>query len=260
MSSVPHPPPPAAALQVKLCDIVSGGFTHTLSGHRAAVWAVAWSPASEWQLATGGCDGQLRVWDIRRSGPLHVFDQHDTQQHRAQQRQRQREEGQQGEEQQEEQEGQAGDGAPAPDQQHRRQDAQQPGRRGQAVARQGSGGGGGGSGRAQRSGSGGDGGGIDSAAGSDRMFLPERVVKYSTAHAGSITGEQEDALALALLPLLVLACGGAAMEAAWKSSGAAWSPLPMLSPKPLPAVLQTCLSDLRCPPQGWCPRQTGCTG
>ena len=42
-----------AALQVLLCDIVSGGFTHTLSGHRAAVWAVHWSPANEWQLVTG---------------------------------------------------------------------------------------------------------------------------------------------------------------------------------------------------------------
>ena len=27
----------------------------------------------------GGCDGQLRLWDIRRAGPLHVFDQHQTQ-------------------------------------------------------------------------------------------------------------------------------------------------------------------------------------
>ncbi|EFN57592.1 hypothetical protein CHLNCDRAFT_20970, partial [Chlorella variabilis] len=64
---------------VQLCDVVSGGFTHALAGHRAAVWALAWSPSSEWQLMTGGCDGQLRLWDIRRSGPLHIFDQHDTQ-------------------------------------------------------------------------------------------------------------------------------------------------------------------------------------
>ncbi|KAI7842161.1 hypothetical protein COHA_004184 [Chlorella ohadii] len=69
--------------QVQLCDIVSGAFTHSLAGHRAAVWALAWSPSNEWQLATGGCDGQLRLWDIRRAGPLHIFDQHDTQEARA---------------------------------------------------------------------------------------------------------------------------------------------------------------------------------
>lgn len=40
-------------MQVMLCDITSGGFTHTLSGHRGAVWAIHWSLQSEWQLMTG---------------------------------------------------------------------------------------------------------------------------------------------------------------------------------------------------------------
>ena len=46
-------------VQVKLCDAASGGFTHTLVGHREAVWAAAWSPISEWHLVTGACDGQV---------------------------------------------------------------------------------------------------------------------------------------------------------------------------------------------------------
>ena len=46
-------------LQVKLCDAASGGFTHTLVGHREGVWAACWSPTSEWHLITGGCDGQV---------------------------------------------------------------------------------------------------------------------------------------------------------------------------------------------------------
>ncbi|CAL8467874.1 g7412 [Coccomyxa elongata] len=64
--------------QVKLCDPASGAFTHSLVGHREAVWALHWSVSSEWHLMTGACDGQVRVWDIRMSGCVHNFDQHDT--------------------------------------------------------------------------------------------------------------------------------------------------------------------------------------
>lgn len=69
---------------VLLCDVVTGGFSHRLSGHRAGVWAVAWSPAKEWELMSGGRDGQLRVWDIRRAGAKAVLDMHDTKQRQAQ--------------------------------------------------------------------------------------------------------------------------------------------------------------------------------
>ncbi|XP_015900490.1 WD repeat-containing protein ATCSA-1 isoform X2 [Ziziphus jujuba] len=44
-------------VQVRLCDIASGAFAHTLSGHR------------------GGCDGAIRFWDIRRAGCFLVLDQ-----------------------------------------------------------------------------------------------------------------------------------------------------------------------------------------
>jgi hypothetical protein len=47
------------AAQVKLCDPASGAFTHSLVGHREAVWALHWSRASEWHLFTGACDGQV---------------------------------------------------------------------------------------------------------------------------------------------------------------------------------------------------------
>lgn len=46
---------------VRLCDIATGGFTHTLTGHREGVWAVAWAEGEEFTLVTGGCDGQART-------------------------------------------------------------------------------------------------------------------------------------------------------------------------------------------------------
>lgn len=68
----------SAEPDVLLCDVTSGGFSHRLSGHRAGVWAVAWSPFNEFELMSGGRDGQLRIWDIRRAGARAVLDMHDT--------------------------------------------------------------------------------------------------------------------------------------------------------------------------------------
>ncbi|XP_039125945.1 WD repeat-containing protein ATCSA-1-like [Dioscorea cayenensis subsp. rotundata] len=62
-------------VQVRLCDIASGAFTHTLSGHRDGVMSLEWSASSEWILMTGGCDGAIRFWDIRRAGCFLVLDQ-----------------------------------------------------------------------------------------------------------------------------------------------------------------------------------------
>nr|GMC50506.1 DNA excision repair protein ERCC-8 [Ipomoea batatas] len=62
-------------VQVRLCDIASGAFAHTLSGHRDGVMSVEWSSSSEWVLMTGGCDGAIRFWDIRRAGCFRVLDQ-----------------------------------------------------------------------------------------------------------------------------------------------------------------------------------------
>ncbi|KAL2529550.1 Transducin/WD40 repeat-like superfamily protein [Forsythia ovata] len=62
-------------VQVRLCDIASGAFSHTLSGHRDSVMSLEWSTSSEWVLITGGCDGAIRFWDIRRAGCFCVLDQ-----------------------------------------------------------------------------------------------------------------------------------------------------------------------------------------
>ncbi|XP_050212417.1 WD repeat-containing protein ATCSA-1 [Mercurialis annua] len=66
-------------VQVRLCDIASGAFSHTLSGHRDGVMAAEWSKSSEWVLVTGGCDGAIRFWDIRRAGCFRVLDQSQSQ-------------------------------------------------------------------------------------------------------------------------------------------------------------------------------------
>ncbi|CAK9230473.1 unnamed protein product [Sphagnum jensenii] len=66
-------------VRVRLCDLASGAFTHTLSGHRDGVWAVQWSAASEWVLISGGCDGAIRFWDIRQAGCFQVLDQNRSQ-------------------------------------------------------------------------------------------------------------------------------------------------------------------------------------
>lgn len=39
------------------------------------VMTVEWSTSSEWVLVTGGCDGAIRFWDIRRAGCFLVLDQ-----------------------------------------------------------------------------------------------------------------------------------------------------------------------------------------
>ena len=43
------------------------------------VMTVEWSSSSEWVLMTGGCDGAIRFWDIRRAGCFLVLDQSRTQ-------------------------------------------------------------------------------------------------------------------------------------------------------------------------------------
>ncbi|EFJ43451.1 hypothetical protein VOLCADRAFT_65806, partial [Volvox carteri f. nagariensis] len=64
---------------VRLCDLTSGAVTHVFSGHRDSVWCVAWSTSSEYEVLSGDGAGQIRLWDIRRSGCRAVFDQYCTQ-------------------------------------------------------------------------------------------------------------------------------------------------------------------------------------
>ena len=64
---------------VRLVDLRSGASAHSLAGHRGAVLSVAWSPRDEHILSSGGSEGAVRLWDIRRSaGSLGVLDMDDS--------------------------------------------------------------------------------------------------------------------------------------------------------------------------------------
>jgi DNA excision repair protein ERCC-8 len=60
---------------VRLVDLRSGANVHSLAGHRGPVLAVSWSTVDENVLASGGSDGTVRLWDVRRSaGQLKLLD------------------------------------------------------------------------------------------------------------------------------------------------------------------------------------------
>jgi DNA excision repair protein ERCC-8 len=64
---------------VRLVDLRSGSSTHSLAGHHGALLSVAWSPTVEHILASGGIDGTVRLWDIRKSsGSLGILDVEDS--------------------------------------------------------------------------------------------------------------------------------------------------------------------------------------
>lgn len=54
---------------VCLCDVQSGFVSHELVGHNSGgVHAVKWSLDREFELESGGNDGRINLWDVRRSG------------------------------------------------------------------------------------------------------------------------------------------------------------------------------------------------
>jgi DNA excision repair protein ERCC-8 len=65
---------------IRLLDLRTGGLTHTLIGHeRGYVIPVRWSPTQPYLLASGGSDGTVRLWDVRRGkAMLASLDQHNT--------------------------------------------------------------------------------------------------------------------------------------------------------------------------------------
>ena len=63
--------------RVYLCDLKSGSAIHILKGHSKAVVSVAWSPRSEYFLATGSRDNKVLLWDVRKAvGSILSLDQH----------------------------------------------------------------------------------------------------------------------------------------------------------------------------------------
>ncbi|KAG0045781.1 DNA excision repair protein ERCC-8 [Gryganskiella cystojenkinii] len=53
--------------RIRLCDLRTGAFTHSLAGHRGTVLTIEWSPRHEYLLASGSTDTTIRLWDIRKS-------------------------------------------------------------------------------------------------------------------------------------------------------------------------------------------------
>lgn len=66
--------PPLDDRVIRLCDIKSGSVSHQLIGHGlgrngfGGVNVLQWSPTQEFQLASGGNDGCVKVFDVRKSG------------------------------------------------------------------------------------------------------------------------------------------------------------------------------------------------
>ncbi len=64
---------------IRLVDLRTGSSTHSLAGHHGALLSLAWSPTLEHILASGGIDGTVRLWDIRKSsGALGVLNMEDS--------------------------------------------------------------------------------------------------------------------------------------------------------------------------------------
>ncbi|CAN3375331.1 hypothetical protein DIRU0_E04148 [Diutina rugosa] len=52
---------------IQLLDVRGASSAHTLTGHKGKTIAVKWHPQIPYILATGGYDGEVKIWDIRRA-------------------------------------------------------------------------------------------------------------------------------------------------------------------------------------------------
>ncbi|KAJ2908260.1 hypothetical protein GGI21_003063 [Coemansia aciculifera] len=57
-----------ASAYIRLCDLRTGSFAQSLLAHDSSgCMAAAWSPVRPFVMASGGIDGTLKLWDIRRA-------------------------------------------------------------------------------------------------------------------------------------------------------------------------------------------------
>lgn len=52
---------------IRLLDLRSTSSAHTLLGHKGKTLSIKWHPQNPNLLASGGFDGEVKIWDIRRS-------------------------------------------------------------------------------------------------------------------------------------------------------------------------------------------------
>lgn len=52
---------------IRLLDLRSTSSAHTLGGHKVKTLSLKWHPKNPHLLASGGFDGEVKIWDIRRS-------------------------------------------------------------------------------------------------------------------------------------------------------------------------------------------------
>lgn len=52
---------------IRLLDLRSSASSHSLLGHKGKTLCVKWHPTNPNLLASGGFDGEVKIWDIRRS-------------------------------------------------------------------------------------------------------------------------------------------------------------------------------------------------
>ncbi|KAI5959594.1 uncharacterized protein KGF55_005238 [Candida pseudojiufengensis] len=55
---------------IRILDMKSTSSAHTLTGHKGKTLSVKWHPTNSNLLVSGGYDGEVRIWDIRRSKSL----------------------------------------------------------------------------------------------------------------------------------------------------------------------------------------------
>ena len=64
---------------IRLYDLRLAVSAHVLSGHSGSVLTIRWHPVQPYVVASGGTDGTLRLWDVRRAAScLTSFDLHNT--------------------------------------------------------------------------------------------------------------------------------------------------------------------------------------